>query len=748
MDGTSHRQFFATRKASFGVVFVLGVLGGAPRTLLAQADAPRPGASTESSAAGCARNLDDAPIIVPLDNTGIRDWSFLNPRSPRPVVRISRTDQSKEALEDSCFSKESLQKHARLSFQNETSDRVFRVQVPFTLPTLDSIESEAKGYCRQARLNAGQDKGATSACDEWENDEKSRSAEPKKPITWADASSMFARIPDKNFPFKEEIERYRKLIEDRTDGAQKVEEVCKSKPGDPSKLACEYTFTINPGNSVDLNGEVIAVLDHGRVTFNVTFADETDPPSHAQGYLATSSKISESPNTSAWTFAASIGARSSPKVSQIILGDTPQGATEPVKLEVKRFSQESPYRGAHLDDFTGSGSLTLSQSLGDRAIATATTEFKSGALGTGNDGTTKVKTYSVTINSDQSQQLKFGNYQLLETQSSIAGAVAGEGFEASRKWLRVGAVINANRQVTKDGKSEAKRVYTLQIKDLPFRGSLRTWTLLAVYGELPGNKLKTQDRLGKETARGAPFRYVTLGTQATFSVPTSFEKFNSSGSFALFTNRRELGPKFPATTRDAQTLLREGRGTVGLLGLTFAQKVEKSGVQPGFSARLQLGHGTGDDPKTPNRQEGYLGEGGSFTPDLIFLSSFAGHLGSLEETTTPSTVAEGLSNKTYLGLTLTSTKSALPLEALVYGFRIKDKVISRSTTIQFHKYRFNEPIFGSRDAGYEVDLRVKIEVPKGVTTELNLGRFFVGSALDKVIVKEPWLASAQVKVSL
>lgn len=536
------------------------------------------------------------------------------------------------------------------------------------------------------------------------------------------------------------------------DVSKSLDELCKSKAGDPEKLLCDYTFTVNQAQTAMLKGDVLSFLNPGRVVFNVLFAGEAEPPVHNQGYFKTRKAFKESDNRTEWGFGASLGGNLSPKTTRLL------HATNDQVFSSRRFSEEQPYTGDRLDGFTGAGSLSLKQFLGDRAQGNATVTFKSGNLGEKSDGSASVSSYTVTVFGDNFRQLRLGKYGLFTTRESISGSLEGESFEMIFRSLSLGYFVRKNRSETvtvNDDKVNVRtitfpeRAVTFSLQNLPFRQNnvLRTWTLSGAYGDEHGNvlsKLPDPDKGGllKPDNFQAPFRYATLGTDLTFGI-SGATAGGVSGAFSLYQNRRWL---ISGAKNDLPERIRKGKGTVGLFNLRLSAGTS-TGQAPPQTIEARIGYGTGDDPKTPDRDEGYLGEGGSYTPDLLFLSKFAGNIGSLDERKRPE-VAAGLSNKTYFGVSYVNTRTAFLLEALAAALGVREKTISRSTTVSLHHYRFNEPVFGEREAGNEVDVKFEVQVPKGITTSLSVGRFFSGPALDKVFVELPWTASAQVKISL
>ena len=86
--------------------------------------------ATIQAQTGCnAPNLDD--IYVPLDDTGVGDWGFLNPRAPFPLIRKRNTTNQKAEL--SCWTLENL-KNVDIQWANRTPNRTFSVEMDIEVP--------------------------------------------------------------------------------------------------------------------------------------------------------------------------------------------------------------------------------------------------------------------------------------------------------------------------------------------------------------------------------------------------------------------------------------------------------------------------------------------------------------------------------------------------------------------------------------------------------------------------------------
>jgi len=483
------------------------------------------------------------------------------------------------------------------------------------------------------------------------------------------------------------------------------------------KLACTRTLNILPQERATLPGSALAELPRGLATFDVDFAETADIPANKTGYLQTvSGSVDGGKKKTEWTLNGSVGYQRDPL--------TPGKDDDGKQILI---TPERPYDGDQRRHQLGAGSLRLDQKVGSRAVADVTFRFKDGDLGEkDSSGDTTVPGYRMRFFGDNGVVMSFGKTSFT---SSIASNESGEGYEWYLRGVSVGQIIKRESVGgVADDADEDHEVFFVQAKNFSL-GDLAPastrFNLLAAYGE--------DDE--PDSARS----YWTAGGEMLFNLGRWY------GELAVY--RSERTPEGSAS-REV-----EGDGTSALLSLTRSSVADGSvkkgrpGVKKGtplWSVGLQLGYGSGDDPATSDRDEGFLGETAGFAPDTLFLKRFAGKIGSDDETVA---VAPGLANKQYLGVTWTS-KTFTPLEAISRFFQVREPAASRSTSVSFHHYRFNEPVFGERGAGSELDVSFSLQLPKGVTTTLSAAYFFVGDALDPVLPEEPWAVSLGVSVKL
>ena len=108
----------------------------------------------EKPGSGNLTDLADEQILVPLDNTGIQSWRFLNPRNPFPLVRPVPDDAT---VTPGCIS--AALRCTKVEFRNQTLDREFDVTFKFTLavPQMGNLGLIAKIADLERRLGGQQD---------------------------------------------------------------------------------------------------------------------------------------------------------------------------------------------------------------------------------------------------------------------------------------------------------------------------------------------------------------------------------------------------------------------------------------------------------------------------------------------------------------------------------------------------------------------------------------------------------------
>ncbi|HEX3127410.1 MAG TPA: hypothetical protein VH394_08775 [Thermoanaerobaculia bacterium] len=726
---------------------------------------------------------------IALDNAGIANWNFQNPRRPYPIVHKRAGVGLVQAADETCFAQGLL--GANVVFVNDTPDRLFEVRVPYTLPAtrvsdiVNNCALPAPQKMAETLSLQGQTTTFDAACEEVARTFNTGSnAEIGLPLLEICAAHWLGNPPLS----PEQANAKTKLVAPGAVG--QTPEYCAlitSLFGDLSNAPafekafsnacsksprggydCTYSLQVGLGTTTPLDKALLQYLANtassfpGLLTFQVFFVGESELPSHNLGYLQVKPKFDEPQSSTVWQLSGSVGATTDADFNQPepLAFNAASGAKEDA---VNPFvSPKMPYRGAREDDFNGSASFKLIQKLGNRAEGSATLSFKSGNLGEADqERKAVVSDYSLRLFGDNGTQLRFGKYELATGRESIALLEKGETAELLWRFASLGAVF---KRENVDGppakKTEGSRSLVLQLKDLSL-ARLRSFNLLGVYGRNDGqptfdNLFPSPDpehvpeAITDNERFVVAYNYKTVGGDASFALPATPTTV-ISGNFAGYYSKRDIsevttkaGEKI-ADRVDPTGKIKDGDGKVALLSVVVA-RTGVTGKPSPSSFRLQVGWGSGDKAGTPEN-EGYLGETTGFVPDKIFIARLAPVIrGGLVS------AGQGLANKTYTGFTYTNTRCypALPLVVLARMIGIQEGVSDCNSRARLHHYSLNEEVFESRGrtAGDEIDVEFSITVPKGVTTSLGFGRFRPGNALQDVVKGQPWVLTAGVSVTM
>ncbi|MFL6292562.1 MAG: hypothetical protein ACJ759_16845, partial [Thermoanaerobaculia bacterium] len=530
-----------------------------------------------------------------------------------------------------------------------------------------------------------------------------------------------------------DAEQELRAFEEQQGGALKLTPI-PDKPGH-----CTGTISVNPNDAVVIDARVVDRAPNDLLTFNVDFFEQIEKPARATGYIALTPKAArqEPEDKLVLKGVAGLTTRYDPS-----LGEDDILITEPDVVPKKicngKLSTDPRciYQGDVTRHYVGTGRVDLTQSFGNRANASLSLQYKTGDLGVANESLNKITAsqYQANVFATNDTSLNLGKRTFAEPSKGIAVREAGEGFQFTWKWFEATYILNRESAtgIANDDDEDNDSII-LQVKDIgthrlvPF---FRRVSLTAVRGEERlGGKVPGDGQL-KEVNR---FLYKTAGLEGFFKV----RRMPLSGSLAWYWSERDS--RNPDLTK-----LEDGKGDVGLLTVGLPIRWEQAGNKrkPVSTFTAFFGLGDGDDPKTPNFNEGYIGEGAKFANDQLFLSS----IGSSISTGGNGTVGRGLSNKEYLGLQYIDNRtSLLGSIAKLLGIDPAD-VISESTTLGVHTYRFRENVFGNSDGGWEYDMNFRLESPKGVKWFIDLGYFQPGNALDPVFKEKAWTAAAGVSI--
>lgn len=453
------------------------------------------------------------------------------------------------------------------------------------------------------------------------------------------------------------------------------------------------------------------------IVISVNFFDENATPAESSAYvsLVPLPALKEPPSKTTWVFSPTISASRDP-----LVGDTTS------------LSIDEPFPGDVRRQLAGIGRLQLKQTLGGRADAVVELAFKAGVLGEKDQsGKVSVPTYQVNINSIPGLRLSFGRFLFANPAQGIASKDQGEGFRISfRNKFGVSHIV---RRESLDGAPDTSnrdnKLLLFEVNNV----AGRTWK--SVRGI---NFLVT---LGQDRAPKTLHWYGTAGFDTAFSVPDS----PFAGTAAYYYSQRK--PRGDQT----EPVIVRGSGHVALvtLGYTFFEKTStKAQVtrKPLASLRMEWGRGRGDDLDTADRDESYLGETASFSPDVFFLSTFASKLKDVGPRNT------GLRNKQYFALVYQEERFTL-LDIVAKLLQIPPRdVASRLLRAGARGYKFNTNIVTdneAHDAGYELFAESQIETPAGVRSSLQFACFRPGSAIRPYFKdRSLWSVVAKVTVAL
>jgi len=323
-----------------------------------------------------------------------------------------------------------------------------------------------------------------------------------------------------------------------------------------------------------------------------------------------------------------------------------------------------------------------------------------------------------------------------------AAGTADDGNRDKKDWYFYARSIPLGRSYREEQSRERREGNAKSNTRRTFLSLFRSFDAIAVEGEDkdPGSTYRTY---GGELffARPQPAMTPPDPTDGKRSVLNTF-----NGSIAGYRSTRRFQQSASCLSDLTAARCRNGRGYVGLLTLTWTPRIDIPAAGAAttphtFSAAFGLG--SGDRPETETTDEGYIGEVGTFSPDRLFFGTLLAKMNSERV----QYVAPGLSDKRYFGLTWTSTKFSL-WDLITEPIGIDKDVNSKSTIVALRDYRLRHPRNNGRNAARELDITFQVEVPKGVTFSLELGYLEAGDAFADVIKDDVWSAAVIVNLSL
>lgn len=543
-------------RARAWAVFVLTLTA----SLNVAAETPTPRQYGTRKNTGAAR---DETHKVPLNNTGIADVRFINPRAPFPLNpnRLA-ADETERKREDGIRG---------LEFQNRTADRKFKVTMAVTLPaqvprtpgaaqiSIAEVASEATPEARRkqlleslraiygAYLTGCKPEGATFACTAMITLERTR----------LEGSAIFTR----------------QLFMD----------------------------DVTPG-------EVL--------TFTVRRYRENEALRNATGYVRKFAafrggefvKVAERPDKTTLTPVASVGLNTDRRLSS--------AEQEGERIEI--VTADNPFRGARRTHSPGSARVDIRHNLGNRANADLSFRFKREDLGDQDESSdVQARKYKLSVFALNQTTLEFGKYDFLTPASEVALSLrGGQGFTVSRPLnignVRLSYIAQRESDPTAENDKGDHSDYIVEWNEINLPGNADLHAnLLAVYGsdDDPADR-HAYRAFGTELFYGRP-----IGTRTALGATVAAFRVNRSRSYGASADNQDDTP------RGSGTVL-YGRSTFSL-DVADAPAADEATV--GHTLGLTIAAANGDDPST-SLNEGYIGESQAFEPDQIFFSSLAGPL--------------------------------------------------------------------------------------------------------------------------
>jgi hypothetical protein len=671
-------------------------------------------------------------VVVPLDDTGVANWRYLNPRSPACIncgpggAPLRATDLP-----------------AGVVFRNRTQDRTFLITL--TLPANIATNAIEEAF----RCTPGQPCKIT------------RSVAPQNTVLF-DASILAL--------FKNSLIRFDvSLYGETATVGNAAAYLSLNNPFDENTKLNERPSSVGFKTKLSLSGrvdpQIPAVPTAADVTTgadNAVKAVDTDPANPLNA---------DQKAEIVKTFLAKTLCFDVAKVADYKPDNEPQ------------ICADRPYVDGNTQAYRGLGSINLAANLSDRADASVTLSFRDGNYGAAEIDKTAVSEYNVTIYGLNGLSLKFGKADFLIPSNGIAIAESGEGFLYSFRNFGLGHVIRRESDAgTPLQTNQDKKDWFLQARSLSIAQRWREQIALSdsqkAAGITPTTELNAMARMLSVfrsadlfVVRGEDKKtnvtYTTAGGEIFFARPgratPHAEKGATrlthifSGSFAAYQARRHVDeenepatgvptPPCVANTTPTPSPACTGRGSVWLFTLNWTPSMVIAGgtntATTPHTVSLAIGQGTGNKPGTP-RDEGYIGDPAAFAPDRLFLRTFVKSMNSKNVPYAPL----GLSNKRYTAITYTNSEVSL-FDLVASALRVADDVNSRSTIISAREYKLRYAENGARGAAREYNVIFNIEVPKGVTFSFDASYLEPSEAFKDRITDRAWAFGANVTLSL
>jgi hypothetical protein len=507
---------------------------------------------------------------------------------------------------------------------------------------------------------------------------------------------------------------------------------CKS---DAASTTCVATATIPPYQYATFSPSILAHHPKPRIAFTVAFFGETEIPANASGYVirAGASAADKKPERA---FSLSLGGDASSSLDP----------DEDVEGQLRH---------------TG-GSGTLSFLFTGAVEASATLRFKQGDFGGPADSNEieasqyqgkvfghKIRHFrEISLLSNQAISFQYGRLQFAKPSSGIAVSVFGEGLQLALGPASLAYVVlreSDSLEGVADTQNDDSSLWILQFKNIaPPLGIVRTLDFVALRGEDQKDQEETSVDDPESTFLPIPFTYESIGGELRWG---SEDIPALGGSLAAYYSERNVGTP-PPNPDPVRPLRRDGAGWTVLARASWTQLVfpklnqlEKGKPRQAYGVSLLLGYGTGDDKKTADEDEGYLGENAGFTNDMLFLSRVSKAF--------PQEIGSGLANKWYGGVQLTDAQAEW-LAAIPGALGVDtEDIASTSMVLSLHTYHFAREVQGLHWAGVEADGEFNVEAPKGIRWSLGGAYYHGSSALEAIgLDHDLWSVTAKLSIGL
>jgi hypothetical protein len=503
---------------------------------------------------------------------------------------------------------------------------------------------------------------------------------------------------------------------------------------DGSSTICVATATIPPYQYATFSPGILAHNPKQRIAFTVAFFGETEVPANPNGYVVKSG--------------ATAADKRPEKAFALSLGGDASSAIEPDKAVTGQLRHTG-----------GSGKLSF---LYTGAVeASATLGFKQGDFG-GSADSNKIEASQyqgkvfghkighfrdISLLKDQAISLQYGKFQFAKPSSGIAVNVFGEGLQLALGPTSIAYIVlreSDNPKEIADTQNDDSSLWTLQLKNIALpRRVFRTFDFVALRGQDRKDQEKAMVDNPESTFLPVPFTYSSVGGEVRWGLESHPAL---GGSLAAYYSQRDVGTPLP--NPQMRPVRRSGEGwtalaRASLTPLVFPKLTELGKGKPrqAYGVSLLLGYGTGDDKKSTDEDEGYLGENAGFANDVLFLSRISKAF--------PNEIGIGLANKWYGGLQFTDAQAGwLATIPLLIGVS-QEEIASTSTVLSLHTYEFVREVYGQHWGGVEADAEFNIEAPKNIRWSLGGAYYHRSSAIKAVgLARDVWSVTAKLSIGL